>query len=138
MQSVRDAVRDLVDRSMESGDGRGDAGHGTVVISAGPGVVQWLATTEGVFHIEVTDPARNRRRTLIQRLRRRETTEAAGLTERELALLAELGFVAGDPNYELRPDEAELDRDHIVHVITTVLHDVFGVREVSGFSAEVF
>ncbi|WP_280419789.1 hypothetical protein [Nocardia carnea] len=135
MHSLRVAVRDLVDRSIEIG---GDTGHGTVVISAGPGTVQWLAESRGVFHLEVADPAGPRHRTLVQRLRRRNPTGPAGFTERELALLSELGFVAGEPNYELRPDEARLDREQIVHIVTTVLHDIFRVRDADGFSAEVF
>ena len=135
MHSLHAAIRDLVDRSIESGS---SSGHSTVVISAGPGIVQWLAEPRGVFHIEVADPAGPRRRTLVQRLRRHNPTGPAGFTERELALLAELGFVAGEPNYELRPDEAGLDREQIVHVVTTVLHDIFRVHDADGFAAEIF
>lgn len=135
MHSLREAIRDLVDRSIEIG---GSTGHGTVVISAGPGLVQWLAESRGVFHIEVADPAGPRRRTLVQRLRRRNPTGPAGFTDRDLALLAELGFVAGEPHYELRPDEAGLDNNRIVHIITTVLHDVLQVRDPGGYSADIF
>ncbi|NKY33560.1 hypothetical protein HGA13_10805 [Nocardia speluncae] len=135
MHSLHAAIRDLVDRSIESGS---SSGHTTVVISAGLGIVQWLAEPRGVFHIEVADPAGPRRRTLVQRLRRHNPTGPAGFTERELALLAELGFVAGEPNYELRPDEAGLDREQIMHIITTVLRDVLQVRDPGGYSADIF
>ncbi|WP_280460611.1 hypothetical protein [Nocardia carnea] len=135
MHSLRAAVRDLMDRSIEIG---GSTGHGTVVISAGPGTVQWLAETRGVFHIEVVDPEGPLRRTLYQRLRRRNPAEQTGFTERELALLAELGFVAGTVAYELRPDEAGLDHEQILHVLITVLHDVFRVRDAAGFTSEIF
>ncbi|MFD4404945.1 hypothetical protein ACFWPH_19510 [Nocardia sp. NPDC058499] len=135
MHSLRAAVRDLVDRSIEVG---GSTGHGTVVISAGPGTVQWLAESRGVFHIEVVDPAGPLRRTLYQRLRRGNPAGPTGFTERELALLAELGFVTGEVTYEMRPDEAGLDPEQILYVLTTVLHDIFRVRDAEGFTAEVF
>ncbi|MFI1464278.1 hypothetical protein [Nocardia carnea] len=135
MYSLRSSIRDLVDRSIEIG---GSSGHGTVVISAGPGTVQWLAESRGIFEIEVIDPAGPLRRTLYQRLRRRKPAGPTGFTERELALLAELGFVAGEVAYELRPDEAGLDHERILYVLTTVLHDIFRVRDADGFTAEVF
>lgn len=114
-------------------------GHGTVVITAGPGYIQWLAMREGVFHIEVHDPAGHRRRGgLLGRLRGRKAADTTGYTDRELALLTDLGFVAGNPNYELRPDDRGLDRDHTVYVITTVLHDIFAIRDPGDFSAEIF
>lgn len=135
MYSLRSAIRELVDRAIEIG---GSSGHGTVVISAGPGTVQWLAESRGVFEIEVIDPAGPLRRTLYQRLRCRKPAGPTGFTERELALLAELGFVAGEVAYELRPDEAGLDHEQILYVLTTVLHDIFRVRDADGFTAEVF
>ena len=135
MHSLRAAIRDLVDRSIEIG---GSTGHGTVVISAGTGTVQWLAESRGVFEIEVIDPAGPLRRTRYQRLRRRKPAGPTGFTERELVLLAELGFVAGEVAYELRPDEAGLDHEQILHVLVTVLHDIFRVGDADGFTAEVF
>lgn len=135
MHSLRAAIRELVERSTEIG---GSTGHGTVVITAGPGTVQWLAESRGVFDIEVVDPAGPLRRTLYQRLRRRKPAEPTGFSERELALLAELGFVRGDVAYELRPDEAGLDHEQILYVLTTVLHDIFRVRDAEDFTAEVF
>ncbi|NKY57571.1 hypothetical protein [Nocardia flavorosea] len=135
MHSVRTAIRELMDRSIEIG---GSTGHGTVVISAGPGTVQWLAESRGVFDIEVVDPAGPVRRTLYQRLRRRRPAGPAGFTERERALPAEPGFVAGDVACELRPDEAGLDHEQILYVLTTVLHDIFRVHDPDGFTAEIF
>lgn len=135
MQPLRAAIRDLVDRSIEIG---GSTGHGTVVITAGTGVVQWLAEARGVFDLEVGDSAGPQRRTPWQRMRRRAAAGTGGFTERDLALLAGLGFVAGDPYHELRPDEAGLDRDHVVHIITTVLHDIFRIRDPGEYSADIF
>lgn len=44
----------------------------------------------------------------------------------------------GDVAYELRPDGAGLDHEQALHVLTTVLHDIFGARDPDEFTAEVF
>ncbi|WP_280261453.1 hypothetical protein [Nocardia wallacei] len=142
MQSLTERVRDAVDRSVARGEG-------TAVLDTGSGVVQWLASADGVFHIEVVDPARHRHRTLWQRLRRHPEPDIPDFDERHLAALAGLGFTKarqdenGHTPYELRPyvlraDDAGLDRDHVVHVVVTVLHDILEVRDGSALSIEIF
>ncbi|MFJ1459345.1 hypothetical protein [Nocardia wallacei] len=129
MSSLPDFVRDAVHRSVATGDG-------TAVIDTGCGLVQWLSSAGNVFHIEVAYPERPHRRSLWQRLR--GGPSPAGFTERQLASLGNLGFAELDSAYVLRADDAGLDRDHVVHVVVTVLHDVLEAREVSDMSVEVF
>ncbi|MFI5720450.1 hypothetical protein [Nocardia sp. NPDC051750] len=136
MRELRDSIRDLVNRSVEQA---GESAHATVVVTTEAGIVQWLATSEGVFHLEVADPALPRRGPLARLLRRRRgETGGQPFTDRQLGLLTDSGFAAGEPNYELRPDESGIDNDHIVHIIVTVLHDILGIRDANAISAEVF
>ncbi|MFI6867541.1 hypothetical protein [Nocardia sp. NPDC050406] len=142
MDSVTAQVRDAVDQAVAMEEG-------TAVVSADSGTVQWLASPDGVFHIEVLDAAPQRRRTRWQRLRGRAEPAASGFDERKRAALANLGFAKANEGvdrrtpeelrpYVLRADAAGLDRDHVVHVIVTVLHDVLEVRDSSGLSVEIF
>ncbi len=64
MHTVRDAVWNLVDRSVESTEGRGDTQLRTVVISAGPAIVQWPAA----LTISLTQPLIPARRTPCSRV----------------------------------------------------------------------
>ncbi|RDI46741.1 hypothetical protein DFR68_110147 [Nocardia mexicana] len=139
---MTECVRDAVDRSVA-------VGEGTAVVDAGSGIVQWLAAAEGVFHIEVVAPARHRHRTLRQRLRGRPEPDIPDFDERQLATLTDLGFrkarqdEVGRAPTQLRPhilraDDAGLDREHVVHVIVTVLHDIMEVRDASDISIEIF
>ncbi|MBB5914056.1 hypothetical protein BJY24_002923 [Nocardia transvalensis] len=132
MGSLQDFVGDAVDRSVALGDG-------TAVIDAGSGIVQWLSSAQGVFDIEVVLPNRESHRSWRQRLRGRMRTEPeSALTERQLAVIGSAGFVDSGAGYVLRADEAGLDRDHVVHVVVTMLHDVLEAQDDSNLSVEIF
>lgn len=128
---VADTMRDTMTR-----------GNGSAVICsvAEPNLyVQWLLFPEGAgIHLEVSNPNTQRSRGSIwQRLKGRSEKGIAELSERQVAALARLGFTEGDPSYERDLTAEQLARGEATGILTRVLREVLGIRDVSGVTVEV-
>lgn len=128
-------VRETLERTLESGDGRA-----VIASAAHPDLyVQWVAWgPSGALHLEVSNPA-NRRRSLWQRLRRGgdKPDPAATLGEAQVTALARLGFRDGSPNYEREIVAGELDRDQVADLLATTVREALGAGDPSSVTVDV-